>query len=594
MPTVGVKRDALFKALGKTYSDDEFQSLCFQYGLELDEITTEKQMITKEQGENAESSVGASEDIIYRIDVPANRYDLLCLEGLVRGLLIYQGKIDLPLYKALAPQDGFEHKLIIKSNTSTIRPYAVGAVLRNIHFTQDSYNSFIDLQDKLHQNICRKRSLVAIGTHDLDVIKGPFVYDAKPPSEIKFQPLNLDKEYTATELMDLYSGHAQLKQYLPIIKDKDVYPVIYDNNGVVLSMPPIINGHHSRITLNTKNVFIECTATDLTKAKIVLDIIVCMFSEYCDQKYTVEYCEVVQADGSSNKYPELRYREEVIQTAKTNTAIGTNESGKNIASLLSKMCLQSKPSNSGKTIKVTIPPTRHDVIHACDIFEDVAIAYGYNNIVRTLPKTNTIAQQLPLNKLSDLLRGPICQAGFTEALTFSLCSRDDVSTKLGTNIESVNAVHISNPKTLEFQVCRTTLLPGLLKTLAANKKMPLPIKIFEISDVVLKDVNSEVGARNERRICAVNCNKNAGFEVVHGLLDRIMMLLEVPWNPQRGETGYYLLESNDPAYFPQRCAEIVCNGKVAGKIGVLHPNVLTQFELTNPCSCMEIEIESFV
>lgn len=59
--------------------------------------------------------------------------------------------------------------------------------------------------------------------------------------------------------------HAQLKAFLPIIQDSPVYPVIYDSNGVVLSLPPIINGHHSRITLGTKNVFIECTATDLTK-----------------------------------------------------------------------------------------------------------------------------------------------------------------------------------------------------------------------------------------------------------------------------------------------------------------------------------------
>lgn len=49
-------------------------------------------MITKEQG--AEQSAGASEEIIYRIDVPANRYDLLCLEGLVAGLLIFQEKYD--------------------------------------------------------------------------------------------------------------------------------------------------------------------------------------------------------------------------------------------------------------------------------------------------------------------------------------------------------------------------------------------------------------------------------------------------------------------------------------------------------------------
>lgn len=57
----------------------------------------------------------------------------------------------------------------------------------------------------MHQNICRKRSLVAIGTHDLDTIKGPFTYDAKPPQKIKFKPLNQTEEFTAVELMDLYS-----------------------------------------------------------------------------------------------------------------------------------------------------------------------------------------------------------------------------------------------------------------------------------------------------------------------------------------------------------------------------------------------------
>jgi phenylalanyl-tRNA synthetase beta subunit len=67
------------------------------------------------------------------------------------------------------------------------------------------YDSFIDLQDKLHQNLARKRTLVAIGTHDLDTIKGPFKYSAKPPGEIRFIPLNQVKAYTAVELMDLYS-----------------------------------------------------------------------------------------------------------------------------------------------------------------------------------------------------------------------------------------------------------------------------------------------------------------------------------------------------------------------------------------------------
>lgn len=590
MPTIGVKRDLLFKALGRSFTDDEFSHVCFEFGLELDEVTTEKQMISKEQG--LDQSVGASEEVLYRIDIPANRYDLLCLEGLVQGLLVFQRKIPIPKFKSLAPKDFEKTKVTVLPDTGLIRPFVVAAILRNISFDADRYSHFIDLQDKLHHNICRKRSLVAIGTHDLDTIDGPFIYDAKHPEDIKFQPLNHGSELTAPQVMQLYSTHAQLKAFLPIIQDSPVYPVIYDKNGVVLSLPPIINGHHSRITLDTKNVFIECTATDLTKARVVLDTLVCMFSQYCSQAFTVEQVKVVQSDGSEAIYPDLEYRLETINVDKANAYIGTSLSADEMATLLSKMCLQTTVKKNGSELEVHVPPTRHDVIHACDIYEDVAIAYGYNNIEKTLPRTNTIAQQFPINKLSDQLREEVAQAGFTEALTFALCSRDDISSKLGCSIESVPAVHISNPKTLEFQVARTTLLPGLLKTLSANKRLPLPLKLFEISDIVLRDAIAETGARNERRLCALNCNKTPGFEIVHGLLDRVMQLLEVPF--VKDGSGYSLRPFDDPAFFPQRCAEILFKGVPIGRMGVLHPSVLTQFDVTNPCAALEINIEPFL
>lgn len=50
----------------------------------------------------------------------------------------------------------------------------------------------------------RKRTLVAIGTHDLDTLSGPFTFTAKRPSDIKFKPLNMTKEHTACELMNIY------------------------------------------------------------------------------------------------------------------------------------------------------------------------------------------------------------------------------------------------------------------------------------------------------------------------------------------------------------------------------------------------------
>uniref|UniRef100_A0A7N6AJD0 Phenylalanine--tRNA ligase beta subunit n=1 Tax=Anabas testudineus TaxID=64144 RepID=A0A7N6AJD0_ANATE len=594
MPTVGVKRDLLFQALGRTYTDAEFDELCFEFGLELDEITSEKEIISREQGDSKAS--GASDIILYKIDVPANRYDLLCLEGLVRGLQVFKNKLEAPRYRRVSPVSGEAQKLIITKETAAVRPHAVAAVLRNITFTQERYDSFIELQEKLHQNICRKRTIVAIGTHDLDTISGPFTYTAKPPGDISFKPLNQTKEYTATELMSLYKTDSHLRHYLHIIEDKPVYPIIYDSNGIVLSMPPIINGNHSKITLNTKNVFIECTATDLTKAKIVLDMMVTMFSEYCAEPFTVEKAEVYLHQSSYTLFlllNELAYRKEKLSGEFINRKVGINESTEKIAQLLTRMCLRSQATGVGDEIEVEIPPTRSDVIHACDIMEDAAIAYGFNNIPRTTPRTYTIANQLPLNKLTELLRQDLAAAGFTEALNFALCSQEDIADKLGKKISETRAAHISNPKTAEFQVARTTLLPGLLKTIAANRKMPLPLKLFEISDVVLKDETKGryVGARNSRRFCAVYYNKNPGFEVIHGLLDRTMQLLKV--KPAHGD-GYHIQAVDDSTFFPGRCAEIFVHGNSVGRLGVLHPDVINRFELTMPCSALEMDIEPFL
>ena len=80
-----------------------------------------------------------------------------------------------------------------------------------------------------------------------------------------------------------------MARYLPIIRDSPVYPIIYDQQDRVLSMPPIINSDHSKITLNTRNVWIDVTATDLTKLGIVINIITAMFSEYCEEPYTYVY-----------------------------------------------------------------------------------------------------------------------------------------------------------------------------------------------------------------------------------------------------------------------------------------------------------------
>jgi phenylalanyl-tRNA synthetase beta chain len=194
--------------------------------------------------------------------------------------------------------------------------------LRGVSFDAARYNSFIDLQDKLHQNICRKRSLVAIGTHDLDAVQGPFTYEAQPPEDIRFVPLKQEREFSGSELMEFYKGDQKLKAFLPILEGSLVFPVLYDAHRTVMSMPPIINGARSAISLATRNVFIECTAIDLTKANIVLNMVVTMFSQYAAAPFSVECVEVVDALGVTTVHPDLASRPLTVDMEYVNRCTG--------------------------------------------------------------------------------------------------------------------------------------------------------------------------------------------------------------------------------------------------------------------------------
>lgn len=185
------------------FTADEFQALCFDYGIELDEDTED------------DPARPADEKPQLKIEVPANRSDLLCFEGLVRSLNIFRGKESAPTYRVLdIPEDQMQ-SITVAKETADVRPLIAGAILRGVKFTQASYDSFIGLQDKLHQNLARQRTLVAIGTHDLDTLQGPFTYEARKPEDIKFAPLNQQKEFNGNELM-AHLENGKLYPLLPL------------------------------------------------------------------------------------------------------------------------------------------------------------------------------------------------------------------------------------------------------------------------------------------------------------------------------------------------------------------------------------------
>lgn len=123
------------------------------------------------------------------------------------------------------------------------------------------------------------------------------------------------------------------------------------------------------------------------------------------------------------------------------------------------------------------------------------------------------------------------------------CSHDENFAFLNRPDPGTIAVVLANPKTIEYQVVRTSLYPGILKTVRENRKHTLPLRVFEVSDIVVKDASLERQARNVRRVAGVYCGRRAEFEVVHGLLDRMMLGLGIKNlenESNEAESGYYI------------------------------------------------------
>jgi phenylalanyl-tRNA synthetase beta chain len=103
MPTIAVDKAALFKALEKEYTTEEFDELCFEFGIELDEDTSQ----SKKPEDQAQPPQ-------LKIEIPANRYDMLCFEGIALNLRVFLGKEKLPKWTLSQPKSGELQTLTIK------------------------------------------------------------------------------------------------------------------------------------------------------------------------------------------------------------------------------------------------------------------------------------------------------------------------------------------------------------------------------------------------------------------------------------------------------------------------------------------------
>ena len=133
----------------------------------------------------------------------------------------------------------------------------------------------------------------------------------------------------------------------------------------------------------------------------------------------------------------------------------------------------------------------------------------------------------------------------------------------------------------------------MLKCLAHNKAYPMPIKMFEVGDTVVLDEKSLTGAKNRQQVCALICSPTGLMEDIHGLLDKIMFCYGVGYKTPKkiNKPIYDVVKSVDPCYLEGRAADILINGERFGSFGVVHPEVLKNFEIDNPVVALELYLD---
>ena len=490
-----------------------------------------------------------------------DRPDLFSTEGVAHAL---RGFLSLETGLRDYPVTPSGMSFSVDPRLAAIRPCLGTAVIRGLDFSEAAIESLMGLQEALHWAVGRGRGKVAIGVHDLDRVVPPFRYLASERSR-SFVPLDYDRPMTMEEIL---TEHPKGRDYAHLVQDLPRFPLIVDSRDQVLSFPPIINGELTRVTAETRNILLDTTGTDMRAVMTAVRILCTALAE------TGARIESVSIDGVP--CPDLSPVERVVSVSACSRLIGIPVTPASMAELLGKMRFGAKPLD-GDRVLVRVPCYRSDIMHDWDVYEDVAIAYGYDRFAPALPRVATIGAKHPVTALGEAVRAFFTGMGYLEVIPFTLTNERVLFTRMQREPRA-SALRVKYPISEEHTVIRTDILPLLLETLQANRHRELPQRVFAIGDVV-------EGGETFQKVAAASIHPGADFTEAYAAVDALVRDLALPLGVQ---------ESGDPAFIDGRRGDLVGVGDKTrrGSFGEIHPAVLSGFELEHPVAALELDLRA--
>jgi phenylalanyl-tRNA synthetase beta chain len=500
-----------------------------------------------------------------------NRPDLWSPEGIARALHGFLGLGTGTEPYAVAGSSGVA--INVDPHLEKIRPFIACSVVKDARLSDSAIRGLMHLQDKLDESYGRGRRRSSIGLYEFDLISPPLRYGVARPEEVSFVPLGTNERMSLSEIL---VKHPKGMEYGHIVKPNPVWPILLDAKNNVLSFPPIINSNDlGRITPRTRNVLVEVTGTSLDVVMNALTMIVISLADRGGRIYS-SIIHYPYGKARRSITPILKARHVRIKLDYVKSVLGIPLTVGHGVTLLRKAGFGA--SKASQTIlDVTVPCFRLDIMHPVDIIEDIAIAYGLNQIKPKWPPHPTVGGITSQHEFNDLLREIMLGLGFQEVLTFTLSNPDKLFTRMSLPTQPI--VDLQNPRVQTLTCLRNWLVPSLMEILSVNVHVTYPQRVFETGECVAPD-NSRV--EEFTKLAGVTCHAEASFTEARACVDALLSNLGLSARVTELEHG---------SFVTGRAATLLVGEKQIGIMGEIHPQVLENWGIQNPAAAFELNAQ---
>ncbi|MDA3792066.1 MAG: phenylalanine--tRNA ligase subunit beta [Elusimicrobia bacterium] len=256
-----------------------------------------------------------------------------------------------------------------------------------------------------------------------------------------------------------------------------------------------------------------------------------------------------------------------VDLKQLNSLLGTSVNKDNIKKYLRS--INFGVEFTGSSFEVTVPSYRNDVHRPVDVIEEVARIHGYDRIDAKLPNLKTGTKYFeprdPFAEAENALRA----RGYWESLTHTLTDSDKITGIYTNEFKEIKEklVRLKNPISVDMDILRPSILPGLLKVAGYNaNRKSRSLKFFEKGPVFFKKGNDFL----ENSHIAYTAAGSEYFEAKNSMEALTESLKQ----------DYSFNYSGSSAYFKKgRSGVLSIDGKFSGEFGLVKESLLKSYNL---------------